>query len=79
MFISKIILFYEYIRLMFMSIYLAICTNEDSKYSKSFFAKIAGITLGNFLDIELDFIKLINYYLFVSIECFESMKVTLMT
>jgi hypothetical protein len=55
---------------MFMSIYLAICFNEDLKYSKSFYAKIAGITLSSFLAIEYEIINLINYDLYVSTECF---------
>jgi hypothetical protein len=47
-----------------MSIYFAICFNEDLKYSKTFYAKICGVELKNFVLIENEFIKLINYSLY---------------
>jgi hypothetical protein len=47
-----------------MSVYLAICFNEDLKYSKQFYSKICGVELKNFILMEYEFIKLINYNLY---------------
>jgi hypothetical protein len=56
---------------LFIGIYFAICFNEDLKHTKSYYAKVAGLDLNKFNIIENDFIKLINYSLFVNDECYD--------
>ncbi len=44
---------------------IAIKYNEDDYYSNSFYAKVAGITLNEVNSIEMEFLKLINFSLYV--------------
>ena len=52
------------------SIMLAIKYNEDEYYSPKFYAKIGGVSLSEILNLEYNFISLINFDLFVTSELF---------
>ena len=52
------------------SIMLAIKYNEDENYSLKFYAKIGGVSLSELLNLEYNFISLINFNLFVTDELF---------
>lgn len=69
---SKIILSKHNIhRLLFTSILLAIKYNEDAYYKSDYYAKIAGVSLKEMNKMEECFVKLINFYLFVSEDLYE--------
>ena len=58
-------------RLLFTSILLAIKYNEDAYYKSDYYAKIAGVSLKELNKMEECFVKLINFYLFVSGNLYE--------
>ena len=58
-------------RLLFTSILLAIKYNEDAYYKSDYYAKIAGVSLKEMNKMEECFVKLINFYLFVSGNLYE--------
>lgn len=74
--ISKMILTpYNIHRLLFTSIFVAIKYNEDIVFSDSFYAKISGIPIKELKRLESEFVKLIEFKLFIKKEEFQKYKI----
>ena len=58
-------------RLLFTSIVMAIKYNEDEIFTNSLYAKMGGVKLEELASFEIDFLKGINYCLFIDDEVFE--------
>ena len=57
-------------RLFFTSLVIAIKYTDDSAYSNSFYAEIGGVSLESIIRMEKEFLKSINYKLYVNEEEF---------
>jgi hypothetical protein len=57
-------------RLLFISILCGIKFNEDFCYTNAYYAKIAGVTLQELNELEVDFLTLLDFSLFVKPEMF---------
>ena len=64
-------------RIIFTSILLSLKYNEDLIYNFSFYSKIAGINVKELKKLESEFVKLINFSLYVETEQFEKYKQSL--
>jgi hypothetical protein len=64
-------------RIIFSSVIVAVKYNEDEFYSNSFYSKVGGVSLQETNALEFEFIKLINYQLFVNKEQFDKYQVYL--
>ena len=62
---------YNIHRLLFTAILISIKYNEDVIYDNSFFSKIGGITLHELVVLENEFLKIIDFELFVSDEVYQ--------
>jgi hypothetical protein len=62
-------------RVFLASLVTAIKYNEDETYSNNFYAKVGGIPREELDRIEYEFLKLINYSLYVKSEAFQKYKV----
>jgi len=65
---------YNIHRILFTSIILALKYNEDLIYDFSLYSKIAGVGVKELKNLEIEFIHLINFSLFVNTEVFEKYK-----
>ncbi len=65
---------YNMHRIIFTSILLSLKYNEDTLYSFSFYSKIAGVNVKELKSLESEFIKLIDFSLYVEAEQFEKYK-----
>ena len=69
---KKIILTkYNIHRLLFTSIIIAIKYNEDINYNNLFYSKVAGISVKELIKLEGDFLKIINFELFVQDDLYQ--------
>jgi hypothetical protein len=68
---------YNMHRIIFTSILLSLKYNEDLIYNFSFYSKIAGINVKELKKLESEFVKLINFSLYVETEQFEKYKQSL--
>ena len=65
--ISKIILNeYNIHRIILSSIFISLKFNEDKNFSHKFYSLIVGVFMDELQDLEIQFLKLINYKIFVS-------------
>ena len=71
---SVIITPYNVHRILFVAILLAIKFNEDLCYKFSFYAKVAGISVLELKKLEIDFIILIRFKLYIKNDDFERYK-----
>jgi hypothetical protein len=62
-------------RVFLASLIIAIKYNEDEIYSNNFYAKVGGIPREEIDRIEYEFLKLINYSLYVNSETYQKYKV----
>ena len=73
--IAKLTLtYYNIHRILFASVLTAIKYNEDNFYDNKFYSEIAGVKLKELKLIELNFLDLINFQVFVDDETFEKYR-----
>ena len=73
--ISSIILSeYNIYKILFTSIIIAIKYNEDLFYDNKYYARIAGVTLKELKKMEIEFLELIKFELYVNKNIFEKYK-----
>ena len=65
---------YNIHRIMLISIYIAYTYNEDCIYDNKYLALVSGLSRGEMVLLEEDFLDLIDFKLFVSDEIFEQYK-----
>ena len=69
---SKIILNdFNIHRILFSSVLISIKFNEDKSFDHKYYSSVAGISMLELKVLEMDFLKLINYNVFISKEIFE--------
>ncbi len=69
---SKIILNdFNIHRILFSSILISIKFNEDKFFEHKYYSSVAGVSMKELKELEMDFLKLINYNVFVSKKIFE--------
>ena len=71
---SIILTEYNVHKILFVSILLAIKYNEDTFYDNKYYSKIAGVPLKELKSMEYEYIKLINFDLYVNKAIFEKYK-----
>ncbi|MBR4814506.1 MAG: hypothetical protein IKZ67_03495 [Paludibacteraceae bacterium] len=71
---SIILTEYNVHRLLFISILIAIKYNEDLVFELDYYSKIAGMTKKEINKLEYEFLKLINFEVFVHKKIFEKYK-----
>lgn len=71
---SIILTEYNVHKILFVSILLAIKYNEDTFYDNKYYSKIAGVPLKELKNMEYEYIKLINFDLYVNKAIFENYK-----
>lgn len=59
---------------MFLSIIIAVKFFEDKYYKNEYYAKVGGISLKELNFLEIEFLKLIDFNLFISSEVFDYYK-----
>lgn len=64
-------------RIVFSSIILAIKYNEDDYYSNNYYAKVGGISINEVNSLELEFVKMIKYSLFIQNDIYDKYKIYL--
>ena len=73
--IGKIILtYYNIHKILFGAILIAIKYNEDNFYDNKYYAKIAGVKISELKLMELNFIRFIDYQMFVPEEIFTNYR-----
>ena len=65
---------YNVHRILFMSILMALKYNEDMFYDNKYYSKIAGVPLKELKKMEYEYIKLVNFDLYVNKAIFEKYK-----
>lgn len=74
--IAKIVLTpYNIHRLLFTAIFLAIKYNEDVVFSDTFYSRVSGIPIKELKQLELDFVLLVQFKLFIKKEEYQKYKV----
>lgn len=63
---------YNVYKILFSSLIMAIKYNEDEYYDNKFYAKVGGVTLKEMNILEISFLKLIDFKLYISEEIFET-------
>jgi len=63
-----ILTYYNIHRILFVSILISIKYNEDRYYENVYYAKIAGISCKELKNIEYDFLDIIDFDLFISVD-----------
>jgi hypothetical protein len=58
-------------RILFSSVLISIKFNEDKSFDHKYYSSVAGISMLELKVLEMDFLKLINYNVFISKEIFE--------
>jgi hypothetical protein len=53
---------------------IALKYNEDDIYSNKYYASVGGISMKELYALEVEFLKLINYSLFISDDLYEKYK-----
>ena len=66
-------------RILFSSILIAIKFNEDLFFENTYYAKVAGVSTKELKKMEIEFLKLIKYELYVNRKIFEKYKKFLIT
>jgi len=65
-------------RLLLTSVVIAIKYNEDDYYSNTFYAKVGGIKMEEMNSLEVEYLRLLKYTLFVDADLYSKYKVYLM-
>lgn len=64
-------------RIVYAGIILAIKYNEDDYYSNNYYAKVGGIAVNELNLLELEFVKMIKYSLFIQNDVYDKYKIYL--
>lgn len=64
-------------RITYTAIILAVKYNEDDYYSNNYYSKVGGVSITELNALELEFVKLIKYSLFIKREVFDKYKIYL--
>ena len=63
---------YNVYKILFSSLIIAIKYNEDEYYDNKFYAKVGGLTLKEMNNLEINYLSLIDFKLYISEEIFET-------
>lgn len=68
--IHRYVIFYNF-RFILVSVMVAIKYYDDEYYKNEYYAKVGGLTLKEVNQLEMEFLELINYELFINKEVFD--------
>jgi len=63
---------YNVYKILFSSLIIAIKYNEDEYYDNKFYAKVGGLTLKEMNNLEINYLSLIDFKLYISEEVFDN-------
>ena len=63
---------YNVYKILFSSLIMAIKYNEDEFYDNKFYAKVGGLSLNEMNNLEINYLSLIDFKLYISEEVFDT-------